>query len=235
MIDYYFKDAPSAPVSMEIMDATGKVVRTLSSEAVSRQVTQAAAPSDNPDEEAPVGRRGGGPPVRLAKNAGGNRVTWDYNDDGGLMLPPGTYSVKLASGNWSATQPLTLKIDPRLADLKVSAADLREQYDHNVKMRAMVAEVNRVVNTVTQERTRLRDMGSAGADSLAKIDAIANKLLDQPVRYGRPGLRTQITYLAGMDTRADQKVGQDAFTRYAELRKELDVIEAQIKSLGPKA
>ena len=60
------------------------------------------------------------------------------------------------------------------------------------------------------------------------MDAIAGKLLTEPVRYGKPGLQAHITYLAGMTARADQKVGRDALERYTVLKKELDAIRAEL-------
>jgi len=120
-----------------------------------------------------------------------------------------------------------LRIDPRVAQDGVSAADLREQYEHNVRAQALSTEVGRVVARVQQARNRLRQSG-ANSDSLTKVEALATKLVDQPVRYGRPGLQTQIRYLAGMTTRVDQKVGRDAIERYQTLRKELDAVEAEV-------
>ena len=38
----------------------------------------------------------------------------------------------------------------------------------------------------------------------------------------------QLGYLYGMITRADQKVGQDGFERYADLRKQLDQVLQQV-------
>ena len=72
--------------------------------------------------------------------------------------------------------------------------------------------------------------GATGADAAkAKaVDAIAAKLLTEPVRYGKPGLQAHITYLAGMTSRGDQKVGRDALERYAVLKKELDAINADL-------
>jgi hypothetical protein len=166
--------------------------------------------------------------VRLTTNVGMNRLTWDFNNAGGLMLPPGTYRVKMASGGWSDTQPLALKIDPRLAADNITAADLREQYEHNVRMRDMVAEVGKIATTVRQARTRLRNGGNT--DSLTKVEALATTLFgaDEGVRYGRPGLQMQITYLAGMTARVDQRIGHDAVERYQTLRKDLDALEARV-------
>jgi hypothetical protein len=134
----------------------------------------------------------------------------------------------MASGGWSDTQPLALKIDPRLAADNITAADLREQYEHNVRMRDMVAEVGKIATTVRQARTRLRNGGNT--DSLTKVEALATTLFgaDEGVRYGRPGLQTQITYLAGMTARVDQRIGHDAVERYQTLRKDLDALEARV-------
>jgi len=225
-INYYFGRAASGPVTIDITDAAGKPVRSYSSEATA-SVAAEDAPAANSDDEGPAFRRAA-PPVRLSTNVGMNRLTWDFNNGAGLMVPPGNYKVKMTAGGWSDTQPLVLKMDPRLAADNITAADLREQYEHNVRARDMVAEVGKVATRVRQARTRLRSGGNA--DSLAKVDALAATLFgpDEGVRYGRPGLQTQITYLAGMTTRVDQRVGHDAIERYQTLRKDLDALEARV-------
>jgi hypothetical protein len=229
-IEYYLGRAASGPVTIEVMDAAGKSIRKFSSEAAAANAAAdepAAAPSD---DEGPAFRRAA-PPVRLTTNVGMNRLTWDFNNGGGAMVPPGTYRVKMTAGNWSDTQPITLKMDPRLAIGGVTAADLKEQYDHNNKMRDMVAEMNRVANRVRQARTRLRAAGPS--DSLTKVEDIGVTIFGkgEGIRYGQPGLQTQITYLAGMTSRTDQKIGRDAIDRYLELRKELDAVEARVTAV----
>jgi hypothetical protein len=61
-----------------------------------------------------------------------------------------------------------------------------------------------------------------------RLNALAAKLLTEPVRYGKPGLQAHITYLASMTARGDQKIGRDAVERYAELKKELDAVNAEL-------
>ena len=233
-INYYLGQAPAGPLSIEISDAAGKVVRSYSSQGatVAAGGERAAAPPDD-EEGGGGGFRRAAPPVRLTTNGGMNRLTWDFNSAAGFMVPPGTYKVKMTAGSWTATQPLTLKIDPRLTADNVTVADLREQYEHNERMREMVTEVGRVASRVRQARTRLQSGGNA--ESLAAVKELATTLFgpDEGVRYGRPGLQTQITYLAGMTTRVDQRIGRDAVERYQVLRKELDALEARVnKTLG---
>jgi len=228
-INYYLGRAASGPVTIEIMDAAGKSIRKYSTEAVATRAAadESAAPSD---DETPAFRRAA-PPVRLTENAGMNRLVWDFNNGGGAMVPPGTYRVKMTAGSYTDTQPITLKMDPRLAIGGVTVADLKEQYDHNNKMHDMVAEMNRVANRVRQARTRLRAAGPS--DSLTKVEAIGVTIFGkgEGIRYGQPGLQTQITYLAGMTSRADERIGRDAIDRYLVLRKDLDAVEARVTAV----
>ena len=145
-----------------------------------------------------------------------NKFYWDFVNQANMMpVPPGQYRVTMTAGDYKATQPYRLLVDPRLVEDGVTAADLREQYLHNIRMRDMTAEVQRLI-------ARLQ---AAGDNPQAK--AILSRLLDQPIRYGKPGLATHIRYLAGMTAQADQKVGRDAIARAAVLRKELDAATAE--------
>jgi photosystem II stability/assembly factor-like uncharacterized protein len=230
-INYYLGSAAGERVAIDILDQGGATIRSYSSDA---PPGRAERPAPSSDEEG-GGFRRSAPPVRLTASAGMNRLIWDYNDAGGLMVPPGSYRVKMTVGSWSDTQPIVLRIDPRLAVDGVTTADLREQYDHNKATRALVAEVGRVASRVRAARTRLRAAANP-SDSLAKVEALATELFGagEGVRYGAPGLQTQITYLAGMTTRADQRIGRDAVSRYQTLRKDLTALEARVtKVLGP--
>ena len=57
-------------------------------------------------------------------------------------------------------------------------------------------------------------------------------------RYSQPGLQAHISYLYGLTTQADQKVGRDAVERYAALRAALDRQLAAMEKVlgtGPRA
>ena len=76
----------------------------------------------------------------------------------------------------------------------------------------------------------LRDSSSTASE----VNAIAGKLLTEPVRYGKPGLQAHIMYLASLTSGVDQKIGRDAIDRYQVLRKELDAVKAEVDALlGP--
>jgi hypothetical protein len=136
----------------------------------------------------------------------------------------------LKSGAITLTQPLNVLIDPRVAADGVTQADLQEQFEHNMRMRELVSEVNQLVIRVREAQQK--QSATAGSDgALSALTSISSKLLTEPVRYGKPGLQAHITYLAGMTANVDQKIGRDAIERYQVLKKELDSLRAEVDRL----
>jgi hypothetical protein len=161
-----------------------------------------------------------------------NRVIWDMNDNNGMMLPPGSYKVRLSAGGKGDIQALTLLNDPRLAEHGITAVALKEQYDHNVKMREMVNETQKVAARIRAARTKAQQTNDPNLPAIRQL-GVDMFGAGEGIRYGQPGLLTQITYLAGMTQRVDQKIGQDAIDRYAVLKKELEQLELRVnKVLG---
>src|SRR6185369_2263398 len=113
------------------------------------------------------------------------------------------------------TESFNVLIDPRVAEDGVTPADLQEQFEHNMRMRELVSIVNQLVTRVRDAQNKLK--ASTDIEKLNSLNAIASKLLTEPVRYGKPGLQAHITYLAGMTANVDQKIGRDAIERYAVL------------------
>jgi photosystem II stability/assembly factor-like uncharacterized protein len=237
MIEYYLPSAPSGPVTIEILDGAGKSINAYNSDTPApagggRGGRGGGAVTTEPDDPdaAPSGGRGrGGPPPRVTKNEGVNRFVWDVRHQAGITAPPGAYQARLKVGATTATEPFTVLIDPRVAEDGVTVADLKEQFEHNMRTRELVTSVNQLVARVREAQARLRTAtGAADKAKSVDVDAIAAKLLTEPVRYGKPGLQAHITYLAGMTANVDQKIGRDAIERYDVLKKELDAIRAEL-------
>jgi photosystem II stability/assembly factor-like uncharacterized protein len=236
-IDYYLANAPSGDITMDILDGSGRVVRTFTSAgAAAAEEPADAAPAD--DEEG-GGFRARAAPVKLDKSPGMHRFTWDLRYPGSWMsatrtegpngpaAAPGKYSVRLNVGSWTSTQPLTMIEDPRIAKDGVTEADLREQFEHNMRVRDLVSDVNK---TVAKLRAAERD---ATGEKRAKLHELASHLITPSIRYSQPELQTHITYLYSMTTATDQKIGRDAVERYEALRKQLDQRMAELdKILG---
>ena len=210
MLEYYIGATPNADLKLEILDAKGQVARTY---------------MGTPQEERPVvvddeeggGGRGRAPVVRLDKGPGFHRVTWDLRYSGaGPLAVPGKYNVRLTSGAWTNTQPLTVIEDPRI---EVSQADLQEQFDHNSKVHDLLTEVNELIAKIRAVKDPAKK---------DEIETLAGHLITPSIRYSKPELQTEIQYLYQMTNGADEKIGNDAKERYNTLRKELDQRKAEL-------
>ena len=127
IVDYYLKSAPSGPVTIEILNGSGAVVRHYSSADPVPPIEPNALVVNA------VWQRPQEPPSAAA---GMHRFVWDFHPDpppgggrgrggrgggggggGGRGGPPpvapGSYSVRLTAGGQTFTQPLVLKPDPR--------------------------------------------------------------------------------------------------------------------------
>jgi photosystem II stability/assembly factor-like uncharacterized protein len=242
-IEYYLPATPEGPVTIEILDGKGKLVNSYNSDAPVRGgrgggggggmpgVGTAGPDPDDPDT--PSGRRAQ-PPPRPTKIAGLNRMVWDVKNQAGVIVLPGQYQARLKIGAAVLTETFSVLIDPRIAEDGVTLADLQEQFEHNMRVRELVTGVNQLVTRIRDAQTKLRATPGAEANKLTAVNAIAAKLITEPVRYGKPGLQAQITYLAGMTANVDQKIGRDAIQRYAVLKKEFEVIRAEVDRIsGP--
>ena len=139
-------------------------------------------------------------------------------------MPPSSYQARLKAGDVTQTQPFNVLIDPRIAAEGVTVADLKEQFDHNTRVRELSTELNQLL-------TRVRG-GLTGANA-DKVREIYEEIVSMPenVRYNKPGLQAHIQYLAGMTTGADQKIGRDAIERYQALKKEVESLKADTDRL----
>ena len=233
-VEYFLREPVEGGVTLEILDQRGQVVATHSSNAPAagqQTGTRRGAGGNDPDEDMMEGRgrgRGGSGASRPTNTAGHNRFVWNVQNSQGVAMPPGQYQVRLTASGRSQTQPFAVLIDPNVERDGVTVADLREQFEHNMKMRAMVQEMNGIAQRLQSAQQRLRGAAGAAADTLTRVNAVAAKVFSEPVRYGKPGLQTQINYLAGMSSRADQKIGRDVIERHGVLRKELDAITAEV-------
>jgi hypothetical protein len=166
--------------------------------------------------------------------AGLNRFVWDVRHQAGVTVPPGQYQARLKFGDTTLTESFNLLIDPRVAADGVTLADLQEQFEHNMRLRELVNSANQLVTRVREAQTKMRTASTADGEAVNRLNAIAAKLLTEPVRYSKPGLQAQITYLAGMTANVDQKIGHDAIERYEVLRKELEAVRLEVdRVLGP--
>ncbi len=140
VLDYYLR-SPQAPVTLAIYDAQGKLVRRYSS------TDQPAATLAQLNRTLNIPTYWLAPFQRLAASAGMHRFVWDLRTTPpagqrvgyagpalpgatpltprGILVVPGTYTATLTVGGRTYTQPLVVKLDPRIA---MNAAQLQRQY-----------------------------------------------------------------------------------------------------------
>lgn len=209
-INYWLKSAPSGNVTLTILDASGRSVRTLSGSRnvglnrvmwdlrgePSRQVRMRTSPMYAP--EINVGPDG----WRPAPNAG--QVS--------ILLAPGTYTVRLTSGGETQTQPLVVRKDPSSSgtdeDIRAQVAMLSEIRDNVNDVADMINDIELIRAQLVQLRRTLEGDASTadvrtGADSLEKkfIDVEENLIQLRVTGRGQDGVRfagklsQQIPYL----------------------------------------
>ena len=122
-IDYYLKSASSTPVTLEILDASGKTMHTFSS-------VPALQGADGRGRAVGAGIPRVSPlwttqPEPFSAAAGLHRAVWnpvievpampgvDGFDRGPLMPATGTFTARLSAGGRTYTQVFTVKADPR--------------------------------------------------------------------------------------------------------------------------
>ncbi|HEV2277875.1 MAG TPA: glycoside hydrolase [Acidobacteriaceae bacterium] len=190
IIDYTLNQAAQGPVKLEILDESGKVLRTYAS-------TDPVTPT--PEEL----RTNLIPPYwpkihrPLPVSAGMHRWVWDLRmtkpvspryeypisavpgrtplvPQGPLVLP-GAYTVRLTVGGDTQTQPLTVKMDPRI---HTSPSDLEALHTAELAMYSTLNDVARADLAAHSVQEQIEANGNASiASQLAPYDAALKKLL----------------------------------------------------------
>jgi photosystem II stability/assembly factor-like uncharacterized protein len=185
IIDYYLAH-PAARVTLEIADQAGRPVRRFSS------ADQVEPPRDEGNIPAYWIRRFRAPPAQ----AGHHRVTWDLRGEPPAVLSfdypiaavpgntlkeprgpwvlPGQYTVKLTVGAVTTAQPLTVKMDPRLATGREGIA---RQHRLSLKLIDDLARDRNALEAARAARAELRARRQrAPAESGAAIDIVDRAL-----------------------------------------------------------
>jgi len=150
VIDYYLGSLPSGPLTLDIVDSSGKTVRHLTSV----KPRQAEQPPEWPDEVHPA--------TTLSVNLGMNRFVWDLRYDDPVQIPgafyaglaprgpivlPGEYTLNLKYNGETHTTRLTIQADPRV---KQSLAGLEKKFALSMQVYHDQDALHRAVNEIRQ-------------------------------------------------------------------------------------
>jgi len=177
-IRYWLKQ-PARVLTIDILDAGGKVVRTYIGGKPDTTRRGAGAATDD-DDDSPRNRQP--PPAPLT--AGLNTQTWDLRyapattfpgmilwgaTTNGPVAMPGTYQVRLTADGKTLTRPVTVRKNPLITD--VTLADLREQFDLAIQIRDKVSEANEAVIKIRDLKTQTKDRLTKSQDPALKTVA----------------------------------------------------------------
>jgi photosystem II stability/assembly factor-like uncharacterized protein len=181
---YYLKEEPKEPVKLEVLDSTGKVIRSYTSEEKKKEESSGGEwERDDPEDHIPA-------------KAGLNQFAWDLRyqepvkipkavyDEGepaGPLVLPGKFQVRFTAGGKSTTQPIEVVLDPRV---KTSAADLQKQFDMMLKLRDRQEELNKAILGIRDLRGQLLSLekrlgaGDANKALVEQSVALRKKILE---------------------------------------------------------
>jgi len=173
IIDYFLRTKPAAgeQITLEILDAQGKVLRTFSN----HNKDKFEQPAEWPDREKPL--------ELLPDEPGMNRFPWDlrtedpieipgafYADEGpkGPVVIPGSYRVRLTTPHGQESVPLEVVPDPRLKET-TTPADMAAHWDLALRTREDIEALHRAVNQIRAIRNDLGTLRRwAASDSAAQ-------------------------------------------------------------------
>lgn len=173
MIDYFLPKPPEK-LAIEILDPSGKSIRTFTGSAA-----ETKAKSDDDDEE-----DGPTPPPTAKMKAGLNRFTWDMRYPGFTEFPgmimwaarnrgplalPGRYQVQLTADGVKQTQPFEIRIDPRAGN--VASVNLARRFELANQIRERVTQANEAVLLIRGIRQQLDSLPNRTADKVILRDA----------------------------------------------------------------
>jgi hypothetical protein len=263
MIDYRLV-AGTGPVSLEIKDSKGAVLRRYAS----------SDPLPTPDPKLKIPRYWVKPPQTLSAEPGLHRFYWDLHVEPlkevepdypmtavfqktapqptGPWVLPGEYSVVLTAGGKTLTQPLTVKMDPRV---KVVPGDLAKQFDLSKALyetRATLLPIGKIFDSLVEQVAKAKER--AGEEPIkAKIDAFHQKLEafgdPAPSRPGQPlhfDVLSKVEQLFGDLQEADagptpqvemaavalQRDAKSAIERWHAIPAGVEALNAELQSAG---
>jgi photosystem II stability/assembly factor-like uncharacterized protein len=189
IIDYYLARNASAPVTLEILDARGQLVRKFSS-------------SDKPDAtEAELNKQliplyWLRPFRSLSAEAGMHRWVWDLHypspDSARHEYPiaaipgdtpryplgpnalPGSYTARLTANGKAYTAPLTIKMDPRV---QISTASLERKFQVETRLASLLNDTSKAVIQASSLHDPLQKLSQQATGSIRdKVEAFQNKI-----------------------------------------------------------
>jgi photosystem II stability/assembly factor-like uncharacterized protein len=223
MIDYFLAKDATGPVTIEIKDSKGQLVRKYSSTDV---------PVEPDPKRLKIPSYWIRPPQSLSTKAGMHRFLWDmhfmpvpnvqpefpmsatYRNTGPTptspWIAPGNYTVMLTVDDKSFTQPITVEMDPRV---KTSDTELQEQFDLSwrlYQLRLTLGPIGKKFDEIAEQLTKLKARAAERPDVTEKLEAFVQTLTQFGPPHSRPGAPPSLFVLDSTTRLFDEIQGADA-------------------------
>jgi len=250
IVDYFLGSDAPGPVSLEVRDAAGRVVRRFSS-------------ADEPEPPVPDRNIPDGwirPPQVLSAKAGMHRFVWDLHypppaapsfsypiaaihrntprAPRGVWALPGPYTVELTLAGKSYSRPLTVRMDPRV---RATAEGLAQQFALSTGLAEALGRHDAGLRGVRRLREQLEQRRRAGSlsEALSALDREAATL--ESGSDGLVKLGEQLADLYDLLQAADEAPTPQAVAAIDERRAALaltlarrEALKAEIHALDPR-
>jgi hypothetical protein len=209
IINYYLNSGRE-PIVLEVLDNAGRLVRRYAS------IDQ---PEQIDPKELNIPTYWVRPPQVLSTAPGMHRWVWDLHypppatlkkeypisaiprdtplSPRGPRSLPGQYTVKLTIGGQTYSQPLTVKMDPRVT---TPADGLRQQFEMETKISSALGQDFDALQQVRQTRSQLTNVVPRAGAMADEINALEKKLGELEGVAGTYGSRARTDTLASLNS-----------------------------------
>ena len=250
---HYYLDSTKKDLTIEILDANGKLVNTFIGELPKAKKENGDADVDEDDRK----------PKPPTIKTGLNVFEWDLKYPSasyfkGMILwsapvytgpnaVPGNYQVRITSGSQVATENFEIKMDPRVKD--VTIADMQEKFNLSIQIRDQVTVANDAVIKIRAIKEKLNEAAKANKKGLSKASValiaalsqveenlyqVRNQSSQDPLNFPIK-LNNKLASLMRVVESGDYKPTAGAYKVFDELKAELAIEINQLNKLLAQA
>jgi hypothetical protein len=246
LVNYYFKTKPSNEVTLEFLDADGKIIAAYSSkkDKKGKEIKPSADFYEKPKETRMF---------VVPADTGMNRFVWDmrYPDaeevpgavlwDGSIAGPkvvPGRYQVRLTCGSFQQTQFFEIKKDPRV---EATQDEFQAQLELLLKINLKLSEAHKAINAIREIQKQIHELSGKFKDTILTknlkefskplmdtLSAVENELIQTRIKSSQDvlnypmKLNNKLTSLASAVSSADVRPTRQSYEVFELLSLQID-------------
>lgn len=246
VVDYFLAKEPANDISIDILDGSGKVIRSYTSYVTPKDTAKAKAEV----RDMATGFYTRNSKAEIEKTKGMHRFVWDLDHRGpwdknetrryrgGPKVKPGEYTIALKVDGTTYQQKVNVLADPRIKASGITMEDLAAQEKLALQVRDLQDTCRKVADKVTTLKKELQKIvkeekaDDEAKDKIGKLTELERELITEEGTYMTPMLVDQLNYLASMLDQADQRPGKDAYDRHQELKARAEKVLSSYRGLA---